>query len=59
MIEREEYEWYVELDYMRAQLRYALHYLDNPSKNQDMKGKISRVCHRLAELCEQTEGESK
>lgn len=59
MMDREEYEWRVELDYMRAQLRYALHYLDNPSKNQDMKGQIWRVYHRLVELCEQPKGESK
>lgn len=59
MTEGQEHEWHIELDYMRAQLRYALDNLDTLSKRNDVKGKIEVVLMRLNDLCELTQGESK
>ena len=59
MNEGQEHEWHIELDYMRAQLRYALDNLDSISKRNDVKGKIEAVVFRLNDLCELTQGESK
>lgn len=59
MTEGQEHEWHIELDYMRAQLRYALDNLNELSKRNDVKGKIENVYFTLDELCEQTKGESK
>jgi len=59
MTEGQEHEWHIELDHMRAQLRYALDNLDSLSKRNDVKGKIEQVRSRLNELCELTQGESK
>lgn len=59
MTEGQEHEWHIELDYMRAQLRYVLNNLDDISKRNDVKGQIETVYFRLADLCEQTKGESK
>ena len=59
MTEGQEHEWHIELDYMRAQLRYALDNLDTLSKRNDVKGKIEVVLMRLNDLCEQTKGETK
>ena len=55
----QEHEWHIELDYMRAQLRYALDNLDSISKRDEVKGKIENVYFTLDELCEQTKVESK
>lgn len=54
----EEHEWHIELDYMRAQLRYVLDNLDAISRRNDVKGQLEDVWQRLDELCEQTKGES-
>ena len=59
MTEVQEHEWHIELDYMRAQLRYALNNLDSIDKRNEVKGKIENVYFTLDELCEQTKGESK
>jgi len=59
MTEGQEYEWHIELDYMRAQLRWVLNNLDNKPRFNDVKGKIEVVCSRLHDLCELTKGESK
>jgi len=58
MNEGQEYEWHIELDYMRAQLRFVLNNLDDISKRNDVKGKIENVYFTLDELCEQTKGET-
>ena len=54
----QEYQWYIELDYMRAQLRFVLDNIDDLSKRKDVQGKIENVYFYLDELCEQTKGES-
>jgi hypothetical protein len=59
MTEVQEHEWHIELDYMRAQLRYALNNLDSIDKRNEVKGKIENVYFTLDELCEQIKGESK
>jgi hypothetical protein len=58
MNEGQEYQWHIELDYMRAQLRFVLNNLDDISKRNDVKGKIENVYFTLDELCEQTKGET-
>ena len=57
--EQERKWWHIELDYLRAQLRYALDNLDDLPKRNDVKGRIENVYFTLDELCEQTKGESK
>jgi hypothetical protein len=59
MTEGQEHEWHIELDDMRAQLRWVLNNLDNKSRFNDVKGKIEVVCSRLQDLCELTKGETK
>jgi hypothetical protein len=59
MTEGQEHEWHIELDYMRAQLRWVLNNLDNKPRFNDVKGKIEAVLWRLNDLCELTKGESK
>ena len=59
MNEGQEHEWHIELDYMRAQLRWVLNNLDNKPRFNDVKGKIEVVCSRLQDLCELTKGETK
>ena len=54
MNEGQEHQWHIELDYMRAQLRYALNHLDEIGKRNEVKGKIENVYFMLDELCEQT-----
>jgi hypothetical protein len=56
MKEKQEHQWHIELDYMRAQLLYVL--ANNDSKRNDVKGKIENVYFMLDELCEQTKGEA-
>ena len=53
----QEHEWHIELDHMRAQLKFALNNLNDLSKRNDVKGKIENVYFMLDELCEQTKGE--
>lgn len=50
----EEHEWHIELDYMRAQLRWVLNNLDSIEKRNDVKGKLEVVCERLNDLCKLT-----
>ena len=59
MNEIKEDEWHIELDYMRAQLRWVLNNLDSIEKRNDVKGKIEVVCERLNDLCKLTKGEVK
>ena len=56
--EIKEHEWHIELDYMRAQLRWVLNNLDSIEKRNDVKGKIEVVCERLNDLCNLTKGET-
>ena len=56
--EIKEDEWHIELDYMRAQLRWVLNNLDSIEKRNDVKGKIEVVCERLNDLCNLTKGEA-
>jgi hypothetical protein len=58
MTDGQEHQWHIELDYMRAQLRFVLNNLDDISKRDDVKGKIENVYFTLDELCEQTKGET-
>lgn len=57
MNEGQEHQWHIELDHMRAQLRFVLNNLNDISKRNDVKGKIENVYFTLDELCEQTKGE--
>ena len=57
MDEGQEHQWHIELDHMRAQLRFVLDNLNDISKRNDVKGKIENVYFTLDELCEQTKGE--
>lgn len=59
MTEGQEHEWHIELDHMRAQLRYALDNLNDLSRRNEVKGKLEDVYFRLIELCDATQGESK
>ena len=59
MSEGEEHLWHIELDHLRAQVRFALENLDSLSKRNDVKGKLEDVYFRLKDLCETTKGESK
>jgi hypothetical protein len=58
MNEGQEHEWHIELDYMRAQLRWVLNNLDNKPRFNDVKGKIEVVVFRLNDLCELTKGQT-
>lgn len=58
MNEEQEHQWHIELDYMKAQLRFVLNNLDDISKRNDVKGKIENVYFTIDELCEQTKGET-
>lgn len=57
MNEGQEHQWHIELDHMRAQLRFVLDNLNDISKRDNVKGKIENVYFTLDELCEQTKGE--
>jgi len=59
MTEGQEHEWHIELDHMRAQLRYALDNLDSIERRTYVRHQIEQVRSRLNELCELTQGESK
>jgi hypothetical protein len=59
MNEGQEHEWHIELDYMRAQLRYALNNLDDLPKREDVRGRLEVALMRLNDLCKLTQGESK
>jgi hypothetical protein len=53
----QEYQWHIELDHIRAELRFALNNLDDLSKRKDVQGKLENVYFMIDELCEQTKGE--
>jgi len=57
--EGQEHEWHIELDDMRARLRYALDNLDSIEKRAYVRHQIEQVRSRLNELVEITKGESK
>jgi len=59
MTEGQEHEWHIELDDMRARLRYALDNLDSIEKRAYVRHQIEQVRSRLNELVEITKGESK
>ncbi len=59
MTEGQEHEWHIELDDMRARLRYALENLDSIERRTYVRHQIEQVRSRLNELCELTQGESK
>ena len=59
MTEGQEHEWHIELDDMRARLRYALENLDSIERRTYVKHQIEQVYSRLKELVELTQGESK
>jgi uncharacterized NAD(P)/FAD-binding protein YdhS len=59
MTEGQEHEWHIELDDMRARLRYALDNLDSIEKRNYVRHQIEQVRSRLNELVELTKGESK
>ena len=52
MNEGQEHQWHIELDHMRAQLRFVLDNLNDISKRDNVKGKIENVYFMLDELCE-------
>lgn len=58
MNEGQEHEWHIELDYMRAIVRYALNNLDELPKREDVRGRLEVALMRLNDLCELTKGES-
>ena len=57
MSEGQEYLWHIELDHLRAQVRFALEHLNSIDKRNDVKGKLEDVYFRLKDLCETTQGE--
>ena len=57
MTEGQEYLWNIELDDMRARVRFALNNIDNLNKRKDVTGQLEVVLKRLDELCELTKGE--
>ena len=59
MNQGQEYEWHIELDDMRARLRYVLDNLDSIEKRTYVRHQIEQVRSRLNELCEITKGEVK
>lgn len=58
MNEGQEHLWHIELDHLRAQVRFALENLNSLDKRNDVKGKLEDVYDRLEDLCETTKGES-
>ena len=59
MDEGQEHLWHIELDHLRAQVRFALEHLNSIDKRNDVKGKLEDVYFRLKDLCETTQGESR
>ena len=57
MNEGQEHQWHIELDDMRARVRFALDNIDSLSKRKDVTGQLEVVLNRLDELCEITKGE--
>lgn len=59
MTEGQEHEWHIELDDMRARLRYALDNLDSIERRKYVQHQIEQVYGRLKDLVDLTKGESK
>ena len=59
MNEGQEHQWHIELDDMRARVRFALNNIDSLSRRKDVTGQLEVVLRNLDELCELTKGESK
>jgi len=57
MNEGQEHQWHIELDDMRARVRFALNNIDSLSKRKDVTGQLEVVLRNLDELCEITKGE--
>jgi len=57
MNEGQEHQWHIELDDMRARVRFALDNIDSLDKRKDVTGQLEVVLNRLDELCEITKGE--
>lgn len=57
MSEGQEHLWHIELDHLRAQVRFALEHLNSLDRRNDVKGKLEDVYFRLKDLCETTKGE--
>lgn len=57
MNESSAYEWHIELDYMKEQVRHALNNLDSLEKRKDVRGMLEGVLSRLNDLCDMTKGE--
>lgn len=57
MNEDQEHLWHIELDSLRAQLRFVMDNLNDLSKRHEVKGKIENIYFTIDELCEQTKGE--
>jgi len=58
MNEGQEHQWHIELDDMRARVRFALNNIDSLSKRKDVTGQLEVVLRNLDELCEITKGEA-
>ena len=58
MTEGQEHQWHIELDDMRARVRFALNNIDSLSKHKDVTGQLEVVLDRLTELVELTKGEA-
>lgn len=57
MNEGQEHLWHIELDDMRARVRWAVNNLNELNKRNDVKGQLETVLSRLNELCELTKGD--
>ena len=58
MNEGQEHQWHIELDDMRARLRYALDELDSNERRRYVRHQIEQVYDRLKDLIELTKGET-
>ena len=58
MTEGQEHEWHIELDDMRARLRYALDNLDSIERRKYVQHQIEQVYGRLKDLVDLTKGET-
>lgn len=54
-----EYEWEIELDHMKAQLRFVLDNLDSIEKRTQVRHKIEDTYNRISDLVDLCKGESK
>lgn len=54
-----EYEWEIELDHMKAQLRFVLDNLNSIEKRTQVRHKIEDTYNRISDLVDLCKGESK